>query len=36
MNEGYKLNQDFWNERYRANETGWDLGEVSPPLKKPT
>jgi SAM-dependent methyltransferase len=33
MNEGYKLNQDFWNERYRANETGWDLGEVSPPLK---
>jgi SAM-dependent methyltransferase len=28
------LDQDFWNQRYLNNETGWDLGEVSPPIKK--
>lgn len=28
------LNESFWNDRYRSNNTGWDLGEVSPPLKK--
>jgi SAM-dependent methyltransferase len=33
MNTGSKLDQNYWNERYRTNETGWDLGEVSPPLK---
>ncbi|MDO8993629.1 MAG: SAM-dependent methyltransferase, partial [Daejeonella sp.] len=27
------LNESFWNERYRLNDTGWDLGHVSPPLK---
>ena len=27
------LNKDFWSSRYRENNTGWDLGEVSPPLK---
>ena len=27
------LDQDFWSHRYRSNETGWDLGVVSPPLK---
>jgi SAM-dependent methyltransferase len=26
------LQADFWNERYLNNETGWDLGSVSPPL----
>lgn len=27
------MNQEFWDARYRENTTGWDLGEVSPPLK---
>ena len=29
-----KLDQDFWNNRYINKQTGWDLGEVSPPLKE--
>jgi methyl halide transferase len=27
------LDQTYWNTRYQTHETGWDLGEVSPPLK---
>lgn len=27
------LGEAFWNNQYEANSTGWDLGEVSPPLK---
>lgn len=27
------LGETFWNEHYKANTTGWDLGQVSPPLK---
>jgi methyl halide transferase len=27
------LDEKYWNEQYQANETGWDLGEVSPPVK---
>jgi len=27
------LDADFWENRYRNQETGWDLGTVSPPLK---
>jgi methyl halide transferase len=27
------LGQDFWNSQYIAQSTGWDLGQVSPPLK---
>lgn len=27
------LGQDFWNNQYIAQSTGWDLGQVSPPLK---
>lgn len=27
------LDQTFWENRYVLKETGWDLGEVSPPLK---
>lgn len=23
----------YWNERYQKHDTGWDLGEISPPLK---
>ncbi|MCA0931832.1 TPMT family class I SAM-dependent methyltransferase [Lutimonas saemankumensis] len=24
----------FWSEKYNTNQTGWDMGQVSPPLKK--
>lgn len=27
------LSSDFWNKRYLSDNTGWDIGEVSPPLK---
>lgn len=27
------LSGDYWQERYESGETGWDMGEVSPPLK---
>lgn len=27
------LGETFWNNQYNANDIGWDLGEVSPPLK---
>ncbi|HET8962929.1 MAG TPA: methyltransferase domain-containing protein [Chitinophagales bacterium] len=27
------LDANFWNQRYLSDNTGWDLGEVSPPLK---
>lgn len=27
------LNESYWDNRYKANDIGWDLGEVSPPLK---
>lgn len=33
MNKVPDFDENFWNERYRSNETGWDLGQVSPPLK---
>ncbi|UCE92730.1 MAG: SAM-dependent methyltransferase [Flavobacteriaceae bacterium] len=23
----------FWSEKYNSNETGWDMGQVSPPIK---
>lgn len=25
--------EGYWNHKYLSGETGWDLGEVSPPLK---
>ena len=28
------LDEKFWNQRYLDKETGWDLGEISAPLKK--
>ncbi len=28
------LNDEFWSERYRTDTTGWDLGDVSRPLKE--
>jgi len=27
-----KLNKAYWQERYEARKTGWDMGTVSPPL----
>ena len=27
------FNEDFWDNKYKTNKTGWDLGQVSPPLK---
>lgn len=27
------LGQDYWNDKYLNQATGWDLGQVSPPLK---
>lgn len=27
------MNKDYWNERYAAGQTGWDLGKASPPLE---
>jgi SAM-dependent methyltransferase len=26
------LSEEFWNERYLAGQTGWDMGAASPPL----
>ncbi|WP_299064551.1 methyltransferase domain-containing protein [uncultured Polaribacter sp.] len=28
-----ELNDFFWENKYKTNKIGWDLGEVSPPLK---
>ncbi len=25
--------KNYWNNRYQAGDTGWDMGKVSPPLK---
>lgn len=27
------LDQEFWNDKYKNEQTGWDLGQVSPPIK---
>ena len=27
------LSESFWENKYKTNKIGWDLGEVSPPLK---
>lgn len=29
-----ELDKSYWEQRYRRNETGWDIGEISPPLKE--
>lgn len=28
------LDQSYWDSQYQAGKTGWDLGLVSPPIKK--
>ncbi|WP_338733516.1 methyltransferase domain-containing protein [Mangrovimonas cancribranchiae] len=27
------LSKTFWDDKYKNNDIGWDLGEVSPPIK---
>ena len=27
------LDQNYWDNQYQANATGWDLGQVAPPIK---
>lgn len=29
-----KFNKTFWSDRYNKDETGWDIGAPSPPLKE--
>lgn len=33
MKKNLEFDQAFWSRKYQANETGWDLGKVSPPIK---
>lgn len=28
------LNAEYWSDRYQSNQIGWDIGEVSTPLKE--
>ena len=28
-----ELGQNYWDSQYKSETTGWDMGEVSPPLK---
>lgn len=28
-----KFNKEFWTKRYQDNETGWDVGSISTPIK---
>ncbi len=28
------LDENYWEAQYKANITGWDLGEISPPIKQ--
>ncbi|MBZ9731212.1 TPMT family class I SAM-dependent methyltransferase [Salegentibacter sp. JZCK2] len=29
----YSFSPEFWSQRYEQNETGWDIGEISAPIK---
>ena len=33
VSTGLSLDNNYWNNQYIANTVGWDLGEVSPPIK---
>ena len=33
MSEIINLSEEFWDNRYQSNETGWDIGRVSRPLQ---
>lgn len=28
------LDQNFWNQKWEENKTGWDIGKTSPPIEK--
>ena len=28
-----RLSKEFWSSRYQHNDTGWDIGEISTPIK---
>ena len=28
------MNKDFWSQRYKEDQTGWDIGHISTPLKE--
>lgn len=30
----HDLSEDYWNSRYLFNDSGWDIGEVSTPIKE--
>lgn len=34
VNTMIELSETFWNNKYLNNKTGWDLGEISNPLKE--
>lgn len=33
MTLNHSFAEDFWSQKYEQNQTGWDVGEVSRPLK---
>lgn len=33
MKRNHDLNGEYWNNRYLNSDIGWDLGNISPPLK---
>ncbi len=33
MTPNRSFSNEFWSQRYEQNQTGWDLGEISSPLK---
>ncbi len=33
MSNEKSVDQEFWDNLYLSNDTGWDLGQVSPPIK---
>ena len=34
MTSNRSFSSEFWSQRYEENQTGWDIGEISPPLKQ--
>jgi thiopurine S-methyltransferase len=28
-----KLNKDYWENRYELNETAWDTGQITTPIR---
>lgn len=34
MHDEKRLDQQYWDIKYKTNDIGWDLGQVSPPIKE--